>query len=66
MVLGEAMGADRKAAVATPDRPRTLRAAELAWVVLLPCAALVLAAIVVLGPLVGRLAFPSSGLTFFE
>lgn len=50
----------------TLDRRRTLRAVELAWVALLPCAVLVLAAIVVLGPLVGRLAFPSGGLTFWE
>ncbi|MBS1868917.1 MAG: hypothetical protein JSS99_04585 [Actinobacteria bacterium] len=39
------------------SRPRALDAGEIAWVVLLPCAALALAAIVLLGPPLGHLLF---------
>ncbi|HEX7291370.1 MAG TPA: hypothetical protein VF250_09615 [Conexibacter sp.] len=46
-------------------RPRALDAGELAWLGLLPCAVLVVAAIVLLGPPLGRLVLPRSGLTFW-
>lgn len=47
------------------SRPRPPHASELAWIVLLPCAAILLVAIVVLGPPLGRIALRPSGLTFW-
>ncbi|HEV7773196.1 MAG TPA: hypothetical protein VGO48_07940 [Conexibacter sp.] len=64
MALGE-VAAEVPRSDVLGARPRTLRAGELAWIGLLPCAALLLAAIVVLGPPLGKLAFPHSGLTFW-
>jgi len=51
--------------LARARRPRPLRADELAWIGLLPCAALVLAAIVTLAKPLGQRALPHGGLTFF-
>jgi hypothetical protein len=55
----------RDAAAAAPAR-RALSAAEIAWLAALPCAALTVAAVVVLGPSVGDLLLPGSSVHFFE
>jgi hypothetical protein len=48
--------------VAARSHARALRAGETAWVALLPCALLTLAAIVAIGPLLGRALFePAAG-----
>jgi hypothetical protein len=45
---------------------RALTAAEIAWLLVLPCAAVVVLLIAALGPLVGDLLLPRSSLVFFE
>jgi hypothetical protein len=46
-------------------RPRVLRAGELAWIAVVPCGMLVVAAIVLLGPPLGQLLFPGGDVTFW-
>ena len=48
-----------------PAAPRPLAPEEIAWLVLLPVAAVVLLAIVVLGPPLGRLLYPEQTLSFW-
>jgi hypothetical protein len=47
------------------DAAHELTAGDVAWLVALPCAALVAAAIVLLGPALGRLLFPHASLHFW-
>ena len=69
MALGAAFAVagprERRRIDASTERPRLPRTDEVAWIALLPCVAIVVTAIVVLGPSVGRIAFPQSGLTFW-
>jgi hypothetical protein len=46
-------------------RPRALEPAEIAWLAVLPCVALVIAAIVLLGPPLGRALFEPAGVDRF-
>jgi hypothetical protein len=48
-----------------PTAPGPLRWSELAWIASVPCAIVVALAIVLLGPGLGRLLFPSSSIVFF-
>lgn len=66
MALGEASAVVPRADAppAASPRARALRAGELAWIGLLPCAVLLVAVIVVLGPPLGRALLPHGGLTF--
>jgi hypothetical protein len=47
------------------ERTRQLSVSEIAWLALLPCALATLAAIVVLGPLLGRLLFEPTGVPVY-
>lgn len=53
--IGVADDAARARAAATATRPRALTPAQIAWVALVPCALLTLAALLVLGPPLGHL-----------
>src|SRR5437868_4131740 len=58
--------AGRRLGVLSEDvRSRALRADELAWIAVVPCGILVVAAIVLLGPPLGQLLFPGSDVTFW-
>jgi len=52
--------------VPTAEATRALAPAEIAWLLALPCAAIVVVLVAVLGPLVGDVLLPSSSLAFFE
>ena len=56
MATSSASAGDTRAA-AEEDAPRALEAAEVAWLAVLPCAALVVAAILLLGPPLGHALF---------
>src|SRR5215218_897910 len=47
------------------ERTRELRIDEIAWLTLLPCVLMTLAAIVLLGPLLGELVFEPTGVTVY-
>src|SRR6478735_1038660 len=71
MILGGAAVGGRAVAAwrpntadAAPARPREPTAQEMAWLALLPCAAVVVLAIVLLGPPLGRAIFPRNVVTF--
>jgi hypothetical protein len=67
MALGGAVTARRRSAAGREgeERARTLHAAELAWIAAVPCAALVVAVIVVAGPPLSRVLFPHTTLTLW-
>ncbi|HKG01608.1 MAG TPA: hypothetical protein VKB03_00385 [Conexibacter sp.] len=52
--------------VPAAEAARALAPGEIAWLLALPCAAIVVVLVAVLGPLVGDLLLPNSSLLFFE
>jgi len=66
--MGEAgvVAATQRRADAATAAQAPLRASDLAWLALLPCAAVVVVAIVLVGPPLGDVLFPSSTVTFWE
>jgi len=63
---GGSSAAPSPAAASSGPGARALAPAELAWLLALPCAAVTLLLIVVLGPLVGDALLPHSSVAFFE
>jgi hypothetical protein len=66
LAAGQSTGKARASrSLADDRRTRVPSAADLAWLALLPCALVMVAAIVVLGPWAGRIALPHSDVAFF-
>jgi len=63
--LGDVRVADEVAVADAAPRSRTPRAAELAWIGLLPCALLVAGIVYLFGPPLGRLLLPADAVRFW-